>query len=764
MNEKKIKVALLSFHNAYNYGAAMQAYGLQEAIQEMGVDAEYINYVNSHRQYIYDTLYQVKVAIREKKIIRALRLLAGSGFIYARGKKFKDFYDLHLKKTDKVYHNSSEASELNGLYDKYIVGSDQVWNCNNNGGDAAYLLDFVANSDQKISYASSFGMSDIPEKYISMYTNALKGIGRIAVREVAGSQIVEKYTNRKPHVVLDPVFLAGVQTWDKLKREGKVKDEKYFFFYTNRNSQIRDFWNIGFKRDGVKSHILSSFVGLKDFLNPYTSVRVAMTPADFLNEIASAELVVTASFHCVAFSIVFHKKFFVFLTGNRGKDERILNLLHICGLESRIITNEMTVEKIEQEIDYDEVDRRLQPYLDYSKEYLKHAIFSLPDIEQLDFPDGNSSFFCDDERCTGCMACVTVCPTNAIDIINDKEGFLVPRRNTSKCINCYTCNEVCQIYNPIKHSKYSQRYFAAKNTDEIRRKSSSGGIFSALSDKIISRGGVVCAAEMDECFNVKHVFATTTSDRNKMRKTLYVQSDISGVYKGIESYLNNNRPVLFVGTPCQVAGLYRGLSTIDISNLFTCDLVCHGVPSPGIFGAFIDYIKKEYGGLDEFNFRDKEMGWKHSYTVSAIANGKKIKNSLKIQSFSKMFSKNIINRSSCANCAYTNYDRIGDITFGDFWGIERANPEFSDKLGISLVVANTEKGQKWLESCDNMRMIEVKKEETKQNSLLKQAIPSENKMDAFRIYSQSGYETLARKYGEENITGVIKKIVRDIFM
>lgn len=760
MSSEKLKIALISFHNAYNYGAAMQAYGLQETLQNMGVDAEYINYVNENRKHIYDIYYQIKKAIQEKNIIRAARFVAGAAFISTRGRKFNSFYERHLHITEKVYTTSAEASVLNGVYDKFIAGSDQIWNCNNNGGDGAYLLDFVKLPENKISYASSFGMSDIPEKYVSMYTNALNRIGRISVREAMGANIVENYTGKIPHVVLDPVFLPGIQTWEKLRQEGSVKNEDYVFFYTNRGSQIRDFWNLGYDRAKLKTHILSSYVGVRDFLDRNTSVRVAMSPQDFLNEIASAALVVTASFHCVAFSILFHKKFVVFLTGNCGKDERIINLLNICGLESRIVTRNTTPEEIDQEIDYNRVDEKLRPYLEYSKEYLRRAVFSKSDIEIHHVPDNASKYYCNDERCCGCMACVSVCPTSAVKIVTNEEGFLQPAKDADKCVDCLLCHEVCQVFNPINRFKTAQRYYAVKNEDKIREYSSSGGVFTALSDEILKRGGVICAASMTENYEVRHTFALTSSERDAMRKTVYVQSDISGTYRAVSDYLKRSIPVLFVGTPCQVAGIRRGLSKIDVSQLFTCDIVCHGVPSPGVFADFIEYLKSEYGKLDAFCFRDKELGWKHDYTVSAICEGHKVFNTLKLQSFSKMFSHNLINRLSCANCAYTNYNRVGDLSIGDFWGIERSHKAFSDRLGVSLVMVNTEKGQKLLDGCETIVKVEVEKKDTCQNSLLKQAEPSSDRMNAFAIYSKNGYSSLAKKYGEVNVKGKIKQLIR----
>lgn len=754
-----MKAALLSFHNAYNYGAALQAYALQKGLEEMGVQCEYINYINEQRDNMYNMRYQFKTALAMHNYSRAVRVLVGTPFINVRRRKFNKFFDRYLKKTDRVYHNSAEAQTLDDSYDKFVVGSDQVWNVENNGGDTAYLLDFVR-PEKRISYSSSFGMNSVPEHLRERYSKQLSAFNRISVREDAGIKIIKELTGRDAHLVLDPVFLLRKEKWNQLRNVRQKNKEKFVFFYTNNDCQVKDFLSIGYPMSGMKSHILSSYVTPADFISPSTKVMVSMSPDTFLDEIASAEMIVTASFHCLAFAILFHKPFCVILTGNRGKDERLLNLLRITRLESRILTADTTVTQLQQPIDYELVDKRLEPYLAHSKEYLRRAVFSEVDVEKLQINDESQKYFCSDDRCSGCTACTAVCPVHAIQMKPDNEGFLVPVRDANVCIDCLKCHEVCQVFHK-KTDTVSQSFYAVKNNDQIRRQSTSGGVFTALSDVVFDQQGVVVAASMEEGYQVKHIIIDSRELRDRVRGTYYVQSNLNDVFVLIADFLATGRKVLFVGTPCQVQGLRNYIGKNE--SLFLCDLVCHGAPSPRVFEKYVDYIRTR-GELSEYRFRDKSQGWKNGYTVSAVFDGKKICNTLWLQSFLKMFSKNMINRRSCAGCPYASYDRPGDVTIGDFWGIQKKKPEIYDELGVSLVICNTKKGKTLLQATDGLMMVPVEQEITEQNSLLHSAAGSAARLQVFRMLEKCGYEKTAKTYGGQNVKGWIKERIRRLIV
>ena len=755
------KVALLSFHTAYNYGAALQAFALQETVSDMAVDCAYINYVNESRQQEYDMIAQIRRELKKKNLIRVAKLICGIPFMAGRKRHFEQFYHRYLTKTAVEYHSSKEAEALNDDFDKFIVGSDQVWNPENNGSDCAFMLDFVQDERKRISYSSSFGISEVPEHMIQGYTDNLTKFYRISTRELAGVKLIRELSGRDAHLVLDPVFLPATEVWERMISTAKKNTKEYIFFYTNRNTQLNDFLGLGYPSDALEYHILSSHVSLKDFLDQKRKIMFTMSPEKFLEEIADAKLVVTASFHCLAFSIILHKQFVVFLTGNQGKDERILNILRICGLENRVFRHGAKQSDIDKPIDYFQVEERLKRYRENSRKYLYNAIFDEEDIDfscnRIELSDNR---FCNNDFCTGCTACANACPRQAIIMTMDDEGFLFPNVDENLCNHCGICRTKCQVYENTNENTHTQRYFAVKNLDTVRQISSSGGAFTAFAKKIFSENGVVCAAAMDKNFVVKHRFAFSMSELTQMRGTYYVQSNLEDSFVKIKRFLLGGRKVLFIGTPCQVNGLKLFLGK-EYDDLLTVDIICHGVPSPMVFESFVEYLKSR-GKLTDFCFRDKTDGWE-GYHVSAIIDEKKYVNRLWLQSFSKMFSHNLINRRSCASCRYTNYNRIGDITIGDFWGIQKRAPEYADKLGVSLVMINSEGGEKFFNSLDSLVIKEFQKDETKQNSLLHPSPMNSSRNLAFRMFYKDGYCAIAKTYGEVNAKGFLKSIVRKCF-
>ncbi len=192
--------------------------------------------------------------------------------------------------------------------------------------------------------------------------------------------------------------------------------------------------------------------------------------------------------------------------------------------------------------------------------------------------------------------------------------------------------------------------------------------------------------------------------------------------------------------------------------MLTCDIICHGTPSPMVFEKFIEYLKTK-GELSEFKFRNKNLGWK-GYHVSAVINGKPVKNKLWLHSYNNMFSHNLINRLSCGSCQYTNYQRPGDITIGDFWGIEKSHGDFADGLGVSLVITNTANGKELLESIGFENIIEVEKKETAQNSLLKPAVINSKRLQVFQTIRMKGFKKTIERFGEVNPKGFVKSIIR----
>lgn len=367
-----MKIGLISFHNAFNYGAGLQAYALQEGIKEAGYSCEYINYINQRRADGYKISVRTLNAVKNKKWKTAVKSVCGAPFVWNRGRKFNKFYKQNLLVTEKVYSTCESVKELCTHYDKFIVGSDQVWNAEHNGTDLAYFLGFENDMSKTISYASSFGMDSIPADLVDWYREGIGHIGCLSTREKIGVRLIQELTGRKAQLVLDPVFLINREKWERVVAP-KKENRRYTFYYINAEYNLGHFSADTGWEDGQK-HILSSSVSAKDFFKSDRKVTFAMAPGEFLRQISDAELVVTTSFHCLAFSIIFHKPFVVILSGDSGRDERLLNLLKITGLENRIMNPNIRVTDILKPIDYETVDSRLSKYIQYSKDFLLSAI------------------------------------------------------------------------------------------------------------------------------------------------------------------------------------------------------------------------------------------------------------------------------------------------------------------------------------------------------------------------------------------------------
>ena len=369
-----MKVGLLTFHDAYNYGAALQVYATQVALNNMdGISCDVVDYKNDGRRGRYSFFPLLKSFLLKKDFKNIVRLILGYWLLSWRGRHFRRFYKNRLICTDETYYTPQSLSTLNEKYDKFIVGSDQVWNSGNNGEDISYLLDFVSDKNKKISYSSSFGCADIPEHLKKDYIRCLNDIMFLSTREEFGVELIKKYTGRDAELVLDPVFLPGRQFWiDFAKKEKPIK-KKYIFAYTNRKDQIS---NLEKQIDLHEYQMckLTRFLTLHDLLSPRVKICYSMPLEKFVSLIANADFVFTASFHCTALSIILHVPFISVLTGDEGKDSRVKSLLKITGLENRVFTENLTLDAIKAKIDYDLVDKRLAGYREKSINFLKQSL------------------------------------------------------------------------------------------------------------------------------------------------------------------------------------------------------------------------------------------------------------------------------------------------------------------------------------------------------------------------------------------------------
>ena len=374
------------------------------------------------------------------------------------------------------------------------------------------------------------------------------------------------------------------------------------------------------------------------------------------------------------------------------------------------------------------------------------------------------------DDCCGCTACEHICPTNAIKMVPDEEGFLYPETDQELCIDCGKCIESCAFqkgYDVSDNYKNPNVYALKHKLDDVRKKSSSGGAFTAISDYILSEGGVIYGAAFDETMAVLHKRAETASERNKFRGSKYVQSNLNDVYSQVKKDLKDDRIVLFTGTGCQAAGLKRYLmkSNVNVEKLLLVDFICHGTPSPLVFKDFITYLEKNNKTkVVQYKFRSKIMGWGH--TEEAIfLDGRNDYKSTRSQLYKQLFYANLCIRPSCHACRYANMVRPSDITIADFWGIDNYFPEFKDSLGVSAVIINTSKGAKvYSKIVDNIESISSTIEDCSSGQRnLREPTPVNPRREAFwSDYHRNGFEYIAKKYAGYNLKSIIKKNLKAI--
>lgn len=303
-------------------------------------------------------------------------------------------------------------------------------------------------------------------------------------------------------------------------------------------------------------------------------------------------------------------------------------------------------------------------------------------------------------ECTGCGACASICPKAAITMKPDEEGFLYPAVDSALCIECDACEKRCPVGKPLPENRVC--YSGAQHRDEqIRRQSSSGGVFTALARQMLSQGGVVFGAVFDENMRVEHIGAFDETELSAMRGSKYVQSDASDAIANAYSLLKRGIPVLFSGTPCQISGLKAKVGDRYAERLLTVDFVCHGVPSPGVFASYIQMLEREHGSkVKNYTFRDKRKGWKDFSAVALFADGSEHEGTQRDEPYLYGFLQNLYLRPSCVQCdALRGVHHPSDITIADLWGAQNICPEKDDDTGLSLVMVNTQRGRDALKAC-----------------------------------------------------------------
>lgn len=358
-------------------------------------------------------------------------------------------------------------------------------------------------------------------------------------------------------------------------------------------------------------------------------------------------------------------------------------------------------------------------------------------------------------RCCGCTACQAACPHDAIVMKPDVLGFTYPEVDMSACVDCGLCEEVCAFVKdcdaslPVDRSLTAEVQAARHKDGNVVAASQSGGVFTALSDAVLSEGGVIYGAAYKGLDEVSHIRAESAQERNLLRGSKYVQSDMGQIFQSVREDLVNGRKVLFSGTPCQVAGLKSYIPERLHENLLLVDFICHGVPSPSVWKDYVEYMSRK-GNIVRAIFRDKSVsGWKEHFDSFLYEDGKKRTG----DTFRVLFYKNIILRHNCGNCPYNVTAHPADVTIGDFWGVAEVLPDMDSCAGTSMVICNTEKGKILLSSaaCElELETVSLTYDfmSRKNPNLVRPANIYKDRRRFEEEYSRKGFLHVARRWGD----------------
>lgn len=371
--------------------------------------------------------------------------------------------------------------------------------------------------------------------------------------------------------------------------------------------------------------------------------------------------------------------------------------------------------------------------------------------------------------CVGCGICALTCEN--IEMTSDEEGFLSPRIEDSSCARCRECKVICPaLYDPLK-TKPIQKVFAAQAKDQkLLIETTAGGLFPVLAQYILSQGGVVFGAAYDEDMRVVHRSARTMQEVAAFNGSKYVQSDVTEAVKEAKALLKDKIPVLFSGTPCQIAGLLQFCTEVEKNYLTTIDVICYGNPSPKLFRMYLDQVEKNYGGIiTDYRFRDKHTyGWSHTTVIDISMNDGTLKRiedpDFSHFSYYRMFSRRDCFRKACYSCRFNRIERVSDITTGNFWKIDNISNAFDCALGVSMVLLNTERGVQLFEKVKSEMFFEERtlQEAINGNDALVKTtewVPWRDQI--YKCLNKYGYGRVVRVFYPKTIVGKFIRRIRE---
>ena len=748
-----------------NYGNKLQNYALQALLEKLGHEAETVIVKDGARLYcaenarvtlsklapgyirqVVSSRFKNKYLYKNQRDgIRASMAFSKSDHPKELAKRredaFKRFADQCIKlSADTVIPGQPGFPDR---YDAYVCGSDQVWNPNL--ASSAYFLQF-APERKRIACAPSFGVGMLPESLQPIYKKWLAEIPYLSVREERGADIIRELTGRDVPVVPDPTLCLSREEWERVEKKPDFADRNYVltYFLGNETNKYRHFIETYAKKMNLK------IIDLYDMREP---AYYAADPAEFVWLIHHAKAMFTDSFHGTVFSLIFHTPFLVFdriESGGTSMSSRIETLLKMVGMEDRRFRADADVE----DIDFSGTDATIKIQAEKAVAFLRGALESVSEAPVTKMPV--PYVWQNKQDCTGCAACVNVCPVRCITMETDDEGFRYPKIDLGNCIHCDKCRRLCaEAKAEIPETRQEAAFVAFSKNNEVRQASSSGGMFSELAGAIADMGGTVYGAGFMADWSVAHRAATNRAEIAALRGSKYVQSKIDPCFAEIKEKLERGELVYFSGTPCQVDALLAYLNR-DYEKLYTQDIICHGVPSPEVWKSYVT-LCAHGERISNISFRSKAYGW-HYFSMCIETDRRRYLKRLDEDVYTRLFLENVILRPSCYACAHKHPHRKTDITLADCWGNTMGLKD--DDKGISIVFANTEKGRSLVSGIrDRLELVEVpfEKAASSQGTMTRSVPYNRNRELFFANAAEKGMRRAIEEWYGWDVPVVVKR-------
>lgn len=687
------RIALMTWFQYHNYGSALQVTALARIISSLGHHVDVVDY-RANGKVVKVPEGNPAGALAAKALRKAKSVAFARGFrSEGREKLFERYLEEALTFTGRC-ETMADLEALNDAYDAFVCGSDQIWAPS--VFDPHYFLDFSGDGRLKVAYAPSVGLPEVRDADVARRMGELASrIDFLSTREESGSAIISGLTGREVATVVDPTLLIGPDGWAEVAAGSAIDacaGGGYLLAYMLGRNETQ--WKTIYRlaaRLGLAVRVIPVFEGDRRREGCMTE---PVGPREFVSLLANAGFVCTDSFHGVAFSINLGRDFCAFERFRKGdavnQNSRIHNILRKTGLEGRLLTEGADPVSMTEPVDWAVPHALLAAEREASLAWLRDALAAEPPAE----PHGDNVMR-GRSLCCGCSACAAACPTGAISVGLDGEGFWRATVDEGKCVSCGRCRRVCPfIERSVERPVTDGELFSYKTADPgALLSSSSGGAAADIAYAESAGGAAVLGCAFDAAGHAAaHVLVGPgdAAGLASLAGSKYMQSRMA---PALSEAARREGPLAVFGTPCQVAAARNLMAGCD--DVLFVDLICHGVPTRNLYARYTEWLSREHG-IDparvRTEFRYKPRGWRDIYIYSTDGEREACLHQRRDPYF-LLFEACQCYAGCCYECPWRSAS-AADVRLGDYWG-----PRFEDDgTGVSMMLALTERGRRAVEA------------------------------------------------------------------